>query len=324
MKTGQEAQEKEDFIMEAGKKVLDFKAFLKEVTGEIRERLGDGYRIEEMQRDDLNNTVKHSLLVARYGEAVQPCINMDVCYQYYRKGEDVAAVVDGIIKGLQEDVYVKDAGVFDFSDWGSVKSRLHGRLVNTEKNKTFLQEVPNREYLDLSIVYYIRVAEVTEGNYYGMQIRNEHMLMWNVDEDMLYREFVKNMDCADDVLFEDLFVLLAQLLQMNEKLACAEIEIGKYPASYILGSRSKINGAIQMCNHKALRDVAEYIKDDFWILPCSIHEVLVLPCHCTEDDAWALAQTVREVNDGEIALNEILSYHVYRYERETGEVRIAA
>ena len=37
-----------------------------------------------------------------------------------------------------------------------------------------------------------------------------------------------------------------------------------------------------------------------------------------------LADIVRTVNDTEVLEQEILSYHVYRYSRETGEVTIAA
>ena len=36
-----------------------------------------------------------------------------------------------------------------------------------------------------------------------------------------------------------------------------------------------------------------------------------------------LRQMVKEVNDNEVAPEEILGYEVYRYNRETGEVEVA-
>jgi hypothetical protein len=52
--------------------------------------------------------------------------------------------------------------------------------------------------------------------------------------------------------------------------------------------------------------------------------VLLIPAKDDEMNADELRQTVREVNDTQLALNEILSYHVYRYSQETGEISIAA
>ena len=300
-------------------KVLDFETFLREVAKGVREKLGDGYRVEEMERDDLNGTVKHSLMVARHDETVRPCINMDVCYQQYRRGADIRTVVDGVIASLKENICVRHAGVFDLADWNSVKGRLRGRLINTDRNRKLLKEVPNRAYLDLSIVYDVQVAEA-EGKYYAMQIHREHLLTWGVDESVLYSQFVKNMDAADDVLFQNLNDLLSLYVQAFRGINDAEGKLCRY----VLGSKNMVYGAVQVCNRKALREIAEYIKDDFWILPSSIHEVLVFPCQCTKGDAGALAETVKWVNDYGVSPNEILSHHVYRYERETGEVRIAA
>lgn len=42
------------------------------------------------------------------------------------------------------------------------------------------------------------------------------------------------------------------------------------------------------------------------------------------DYARELADIVRTVNDTEVLEQEILSYSIYRYDRETGEVTIAA
>ena len=63
---------------------------------------------------------------------------------------------------------------------------------------------------------------------------------------------------------------------------------------------------------------------DLMIIPSSVHEVLLIPSEGHETEADTLRQMVREVNDTQLALNEILSYHVYRYSHQTGKIAIAA
>lgn len=301
--------------------MLDFENFFKEVIEGIRNKLGDGYRVEEKDIEGLNSTVKHSILISRKGDCIYPCISMDEYYQYYKMGLDVGKVIARIIKNIQEDTYIKNGDVFDFTDWDSVKGHLYGRLINTERNQKLLRDVPNREYLDLSLVYYVRVAETVMGEYYAIQIHNEHLLFWGVDENTLCRELVKNMSSADDVAFENMSDILIPFFRMRDP---EYVERERNFEMYVLGSKSRVNGAVQMCNRKALQSIAEYVQDDFWILPSSIHEVILVPCRRFKGDIQGLSQIVREVNDTQVAANEILSYHVYCYSKNTGKVVIAA
>lgn len=67
----------------------------------------------------------------------------------------------------------------------------------------------------------------------------------------------------------------------------------------------------------------EFIGSDVYILPSSVHEILVLPADGIEDDeVGGLVQMVRDINDGFVQDFEVLSDNVYRYSAETGEVKI--
>lgn len=68
-----------------------------------------------------------------------------------------------------------------------------------------------------------------------------------------------------------------------------------------------------------LRGFAEQIQDDFYILPSSIHELMLVPKAGNED--WeGLRQMVREINDSVIDETEVLSGEVYYYSRKENEV----
>lgn len=93
---------------------------------------------------------------------------------------------------------------------------------------------------------------------------------------------------------------------------------------YVLGSKRLINGAVQMCSQQTLKKAAEVIGSDFWILPSSIHELILVPVYSIEGDAQELAEMVRDINDTQLRPYEILSYHVYRYSRDTETLSVAA
>ena len=68
-----------------------------------------------------------------------------------------------------------------------------------------------------------------------------------------------------------------------------------------------------------LRDFANYMGHDLYILPSSIHEVILIPAY-DHDSYDELTSMVKEVNSTQLSKEEILSDHVYFYSRETGQI----
>ena len=62
---------------------------------------------------------------------------------------------------------------------------------------------------------------------------------------------------------------------------------------------------------------------DFYILPSSIHEVLLLPADYKDSEKTEeMRDMVCEVNDTQLKLEERLSYNVYYYERSINQITI--
>ena len=55
-----------------------------------------------------------------------------------------------------------------------------------------------------------------------------------------------------------------------------------------------------------------------------MHECILVSEDGDGASAQELAEIVREVNDTQVAKEEILSYHVYRYDRKNENITIAA
>lgn len=83
-------------------------------------------------------------------------------------------------------------------------------------------------------------------------------------------------------------------------------------------------GASILVDEKGLemiRKQAEENQSDLYILPSSVHEVLLIPAY--EYKAKELADLVREVN-ATLRKEEVLSGHVYVYRLDSGKIELAA
>ena len=84
---------------------------------------------------------------------------------------------------------------------------------------------------------------------------------------------------------------------------------------YVLSNKSKLNGSGCILYQNLLRSLGKKLESDFYILPSSVHEVLLIPAD-DQDSYEELTAMVQEVNATQLANEEILSDHVYYYSRE--------
>ena len=82
-------------------------------------------------------------------------------------------------------------------------------------------------------------------------------------------------------------------------------------------------GASVMLFKDPLRDFANYMGHDLYILPSSIHEVILLLDDEYVQSSEELREMVRETNRMVVDQEEVLSDHIYNYDREKDEIRIA-
>ena len=93
------------------------------------------------------------------------------------------------------------------------------------------------------------------------------------------------------------------------------------PYIYLITNESKMYGASGICYKGVLDDVFEDVgRENFYILPTSVHEVLVVPE--SKADIKDLYMMVFTANSDPSAVRpeDVLSYNVYHYNGETKEL----
>lgn len=289
--------------------------FQKQVEKEVGKNLGSDYRTNGQRILQNNGGASHAVAISRPGYMTS-CVYIDGFYHDYLEGvADVAGIAEEVIRLYRANAQV-GMDLSQFADYKNVAPRLRGQLVNTKRNRELLAEVPHREFLDLSLVYVIELSE--PGEPMGrLRIHNGHLAGWGVKERDLYEAARENMESFNGAFLESMGAFLAPWMDPDKKEAL-DVPL------YILSNKRRFHGAVQMLNRDALRRASEILGGGFFILPSSLHECILVPEDGDGESAQELAKIVREVNDTQVAKEEILSYHVYRYDRENENIAIAA
>ena len=88
---------------------------------------------------------------------------------------------------------------------------------------------------------------------------------------------------------------------------------------FLLTTVSQKNGAIGICYPEILQSLADIFKSDYFIIPSSIHECIIIPFvdNMTITD---INKMIVYVNTHEVLPEEFLSNHVYQYDYKTKKI----
>ena len=93
-------------------------------------------------------------------------------------------------------------------------------------------------------------------------------------------------------------------------------DASKNTAMQILSNEGRMYGAVSMLYPGFMQELADKLDANLYILPSSIHEVILIAQTGQEDIAF-LKNMVKEVNDTQVLPEEILSDSVYYYDKES-------
>ena len=304
---------------------MDYKEFVRAVEKMMSDRLGDSERVSSYMAIKNNGTEKRGIMVEKKGVNISPAIYLEEYYECYKNGDSIADIVDEVM-GFYECIRCNEPwDNRNLMSYEGIKDRLVFRLVNTEKNQEFLRTVPHREILDLSIVFYVMLEMNSEGTA-TMTVKNSHMAQWRANPDMLWDAAVENSKRMLPAELLTMSYALGELVSgkapdvgKGENLLTGEVE--KLDRMYVLSNRLRSYGAACVAYPHILNMIGQILKKDYYILPSSVHEVVIVPCS-SELDFDELDEMVKEINDTELDEEDVLSDHAYFVEYRTGKVYV--
>lgn len=192
-----------------------------------------------------------------------------------------------------------------------IKNEILFQAVNATRNRDLLEQAPHRTYLDLAIVFFH--MEETEDHRKRIYIfSNEQMRKYKVTKEQLWEWALVNTPRMFPVSFHSMEHVLRKFSLWDQ--------VGEedQPPMYVLTNVRMFLGASCLFYPKTLASIRNAVREDFYIIPSSIHECIILPM----SEAYTkseLEKIVYEVNLTQVPEQEILSNYVYFYQKSTGK-----
>lgn len=301
---------------------MTYDTFKEQILAGIRARLPlASLSIQSVVKN--NDVTLDGLTIMENGTNLSPTLYLNYYYEIYQSGSDFSTVLDSILHTYHSN---KPRGKIDtsfFTDYSNVRPRIVYKLIHYEKNRHLLTDLPHFRYLDLAVVFYCLVSSSVSGSA-TILIRNDHLRFWNISAKQLFdtaKENTPKLLAYDLRNMNDLMAELLKSEQPDSSHTDTKNEDAALCPMYVLTNQNKLNGASCILYEHLLERFADKLNSDLYILPSSIHEVILIPA--TSDTSYEeLSQMVQEVNETQVSPEEILSDHVYYFSRSSRTIRM--
>lgn len=259
---------------------------------------------------------------------ISPTIYLNDFFNQYEADRPFDLIMEQIADIRVRHEVTQDFDVSKVTDFDQVKDHIVPRLIGQENNEELLDKRPHTLVSDLAVTYHIELGSDGNGNM-SVPITNDLMRSWNVTPEELHDIAISNMPDLAPSTFRTMNEVMAEMMMPeiladvggDREAAEAFIESMMPPEGnmYVLSNEDKMNGATALLDEKVMAEISEKVGENYFILPSSIHETLIVP----ESAGMSLSDLetmVSEVNETQVAPQDRLSDHVYQYDANSKEL----
>lgn len=263
-----------------------------------------------------NDTKRYAILLKKIEGTVSPTIYLDNFYSEFEHGRTTISETASHIYEQMHDFEDKIEAYQEFSvELSDCSNKITYRLVSKERNKQFLESVPHLPFLNMAVVFYI-IHHVSKEGMESICVTNELAGKWGLSAKSLYIIAEKNTP-----------ILLPPVIDTMEhtlELLMGEINCAIEPAGdsnkpipmHIMTNKYQINGASVLLYNGLLDGLAEKLGTDLYVIPSSIHELIIMPAEDGSLSLSKLSDMVKEINENHVKEEEILSDCAYYYDHK--------
>lgn len=193
-----------------------------------------------------------------------------------------------------------------------VKNWICFQLVNPKNYSEILEQIPWFPFLDLAIIFRMQLDE-SEQTRISCIVSKRYLEYWKITPRQLAEFAFKNTLRLYPPHLETLNEVVAQFLDDVPKI---EDDQG-----YVLTNEKQSMGASVILYPGVLKQFADKIQDDFYIIPSSIHDTILIPKRMNVV-AEELNQMIEDVNRTCVIPSERLADHAYLFCRKEGKIEM--
>lgn len=242
---------------------MEFQEFRNELLRRVNELLPSGISAIYQQVQKNNNVFYTGLMLDLQEErGVSAVLYAEQLFECFQSGEALEHIAENV-----KNTFMDQKTPWPFEEiytYEKVRDRVIYRLVGAEQNRERLTHEPHRRVLDMALCYAILFEKESEAE--GLlSITDELLTEWGITEEMLYARAMEN----------TVRLMGEEMGQLSD--FCGEEETERTKPLRVLTNRHEFFGATAVLYSKKLREYAETIESNLYVIPISVHEMVVLP-----------------------------------------------
>ena len=281
---------------------MNYEQFIYAMLECAKSKLSESELVEKQEILKNNGVVAIGLSIRNKGGNTAPIVYLEDYYRQYCVGESIEALTEHLLNISRSAPPVPMWNYEDILDFRKVRHQIVYKLISAKRNQKLLREVPNLPMMDFAIVFYVLV-QTKKGECGSVLIRNTHMNYWELPISLLYQ-------CAKENTPKLCPYRIFPLSELVEDYLGTSVP--KSPL-IVLSNENGINGASAILYPQMPKRIYEYVGRNYYLLPSSIHEFLIVPEN-EMTDPQNLKEIVQDVNENHIAREELLSDSVYYFD----------
>ena len=199
-------------------------------------------------------------------------------------------------------------------DYSQIRNKLSFMFINRHRNRDMLKQLVYIDYGDIALILQVVFINRKQYGVVSSKINYQMLKHWGISKEQLYT----------DAFMSAPNITPAKIMTEDEAICeCLGVPCkGDEKANMY----TVINGIYQMGSgvilYKGLGEVIKKKtgKKDFYVLPSSIHELLLVPVDISVS-VKELKQMVKQVNRDQVSVEDYLSDEIFTYNADTEEFK---
>ena len=277
---------------------MDFEQFKEEMAKKIKETLDSKYGMEtsvDVRTVEKMNESYEAITVKPEGSIIGVNLNANELFKEYEQGKSIDCIASTAAEFANRSLHSgPDFDIDSFNDYGKMKEKLTMEVVSSERNADLLQKVPHKDIEDMSVVYRFELTQT--------------------DEEQLHVDTLSNAQEFKPIVIESMANVLAKQMGIEDVDVLGLGNLPKEEQTYVASVEGYVNGAGVIAYQDFMEKASERVgNSSFFILPSSIHELLIIPDN-GKFDLQELKNMVKEVNTTTVDPADKLTDSVYHYD----------
>ncbi len=324
----------------------DFDTFKMELASCVKEYLPEEYRSGDIEFQTVSKSglgEMTGMLVRSEDSVIAPCVYIDQAYSDYVKyklsvNEVAKSLGDTLSKALTGQDMAEVHGLMQTLisggtfDWKALLTSVEMKAVPVTDNDGYLEDTPHFVQGDMAAVCYIKYGENAEGMM-SSKVTDTILENMGLSKEELFDMARDNMRRSNPLHIASMDQIMECMMNgapMFDTTSNVLDEIAAFPdieslevGMFTMSNEAQMNGAAAVFMPEIMDALADKYPDGFYILPSSVHEVLIVPKSVMAPTLEELTDMVRSVNATEVSPQDKLSDHVHEYDAQAKSIYIA-